>query len=232
MGMVNALNRARGAVCHGVPRPHTRPTIAGPRRLPSPVNQGAMGMHHTTELSPARHFVAVLAGRRVKHLRRNLCFLLAATWLASALPTAARAEDCSQYAPLSFKGLSCRSNNTAAAPNESRATIKERMKQRIALMESAMPKYGDQLRGSCFNSFKNSMNDPSSFQWGGDFAFNALRTDYYMDDKAYQENVFYSATARGKNQYGALTRMVIHCAYNADPATGQVGFHSVHWEVR
>lgn len=100
-----------------------------------------------------------------------------------------------------------------------RDVVADGAKQRVEFAKANMTAA---LRDQCFESAKSNMNDPSSFQWAGDFQADAMRSDYDKVNTGRDTSVIYVATIRGKNQYGALVKVTLHCVYEVNQ--GKINF--------
>ncbi len=80
----------------------------------------------------------------------------------------------------------------------------------------AQAHFSDILKDQCISSFKNSMNDPNSFEMAGELTLNRLwiSTTYGQKwDHLPPRRVVYTAPIRGKNKFGGLVLNEMRCIY-------------------
>lgn len=118
----------------------------------------------------------------------------------------------------------------------------QRIKHNVELADGLM-KANPGLGKQCLDTYKDKMDDPSSFQWRGGLVldetasyyakdygvFSSLARDIRNPYEFQDRLVAFGATVRGKNQFGALVRTTLKCGYMVDNDT--MLFDLVAWQT-
>lgn len=119
---------------------------------------------------------------------------------------------------------------------------KARFKYNIEVADRLM-KVNPGLGKQCLDTYKDKMDDPSSFQWQGGLVldetasyyakdygvFSSLARDIRNPYEFQDRLVAFGATVRGKNEFGALVRTTLKCWYVVDNDT--MLFDHVAWQT-